>query len=261
MLSPESRMHFSRHILITGASSGIGAALALLYAGPEVRLSLHGRDEKRLMDIALQATGKGAVVATKTGDVTDGAAMATWVEACDHIQPIDLIIANAGISAGTGRRVESPEQSRAVFEVNVYGVLNTIQPALPIMLQRRAGQVAIMSSLASFRGFPGAAAYCASKAAVRIYGEALRRECANHGVKVNVICPGFIRTPMTAVNRFHMPFLMKPEQAAKVIQHGLEGNQPRIAFPWPLYIMVRLLAAMPQRLLDILAAFFPQKGG
>jgi short-subunit dehydrogenase len=250
-----------KHILITGASSGIGAALALLYAMPGVRLSLHGRNAGRLAAVAESAKERAAAVTMHTDDVTDAAAMAAWINTCDALQPIDLVIVNAGISAGAGGGLETTEQVRAVFATNVNGVLNTVQPALPLMINRRRGQIAIMSSVASFHGFPGAASYCASKAAVRTYGEGLRGDMAPRGVEVNVICPGFIKTPMTDVNPFPMPFIMSAERAARIIRSGLERNRARIAFPWPMYMGIRLLAALPQGLIDRLVARTPRKPG
>ena len=247
------------HILITGASGGIGAALAVLYAAPGTRLSLHGRSAERLQQVAAQALARGAVVETHTGDVTDSAAMKGWIESCDARQPVDLLIANAGISAGTGTYGETQADVQRIFDTNLNGVLNSIHPILPPMMKRRRGQVAIMSSLASFRGFPGASAYCSSKAAVRTYGEALRPDLARFGVAVNVICPGFIKTPMTDVNPFPMPFLMSAERAARIIRDGLARNRARIAFPWPMYLGVRLLAAMPQGLTEGFSARFPRK--
>lgn len=252
-------MLLPRHILITGASSGIGAALAVLYAMPGVRLSLHGRNEERLVRVAEAAQERGAFVHAKTGDVVWREGMEGWITICDRKMPLDLVIANAGISAGTGRSGESDEQARAIFEVNVAGVLNTVQPAMAIMKARGRGQIAIMSSLAGFRGFPGAPAYGASKATVRIYGEALRFELAPHGIAVNVICPGFIKTPMTEVNRFKMPFLMDVERAAQIIKRGLERNQARIAFPWQMYALVRLASALPQDWIAGAVARLPKK--
>jgi len=246
-----------KHILITGASSGIGAALAELYAEPGVRLSLHGRNTERLEQTAVSARQRGAVAFAKPGDVTNAEAMAAWIGECDASQPLDLVIANAGISAGTGGGLETPAQARTILNVNLDGVLNTVQPAVSLMAARRHGQIAIMSSLASFYGFPGAPAYCASKAAVRIFGEALRGEWAEKGAEVSVICPGFIKTPMTDVNRFPMPFIMTTERAARIIRRGLNRNQARIAFPFPMYALVRLLAALPQDWLP--AARLPRK--
>lgn len=249
-----------RAILITGASSGIGAALANAYAAPDMVLALTGRDAARLTAVAASCTARGARVVTTTIDVTDGAALADWIAATDGATPLDLVIANAGISAGTGGAGETAEQARRILAVNVDGVLNTVLPLLPRMMARGRGQVALMSSLAAFRGLPGAPAYCASKAAVRIWGEALRADVAPHGVDVSVICPGFVASAMTAVNRFPMPLLMPAERAAAIIRRGLARNKARIVFPWRLYALVRLLAAMPPAVIEPLLARLPRKG-
>lgn len=248
-----------RHILITGASSGLGAALALEYAAPGRLLSLHGRNAERLQKIANQAQALGAETAMHTGDVADATDMASWIGARDEAQPIDLVIANAGISGGTFGGGESDAQVRAIFAANVTGVFNTVQPALPLMTKRKRGQIAIISSLASFRGFPGAPAYCASKAAVRVYGEALRNDLSRYNVAINVVCPGFIKTPMTDVNPFAMPFLMEAAPAARLINKGLSRNQGRIAFPFLLYAILRLLTALPQPIIDFIAGRTPRK--
>ncbi len=247
------------HILITGASSGIGAALACLYAAHGIRLSLHGRDEGRLNSVADKARALGAAVTTHLGDVRDAASMASWIAACDAAQPLDLGIANAGIAAGTGGGVESAAQANAVFTTNLTGVLNTVHPALPLMLARGRGQIALMSSLAGFRGLPGAPAYCASKGAIRLYGEALRGDLLPLGVEVNVICPGYVTTPMTQDNPYPMPFLMCEERAARIIRDGLARNRARIAFPWPMHVLVRLLALLPLDWADRRMAKTPRK--
>jgi short-subunit dehydrogenase len=127
------------------------------------------------------------------------------------------------------------------------------------MTARGHGQIALMASLAAFHGFPGAPAYCASKAAVRVWGEALRGEYAAKGVGVSVICPGYVKTPMTDANDFPMPFLMSPERAASIIMRGLARNKARIAFPWPMYAAIRLIAALPPGLTDPLFARLPKK--
>ncbi|WP_119678185.1 SDR family NAD(P)-dependent oxidoreductase [Indioceanicola profundi] len=246
-------------ILITGASSGIGEALALAYARQGRRLLLTGRDAERLTAVAAACTGKGAAVETSTVPVTDREAFAAWVLAQDETAPIDLVIANAGISAGTGRGGETEEQARAIFATNLDGVLNTIHPLIPRMAARRRGQIALMASLAGFRGMPGAPAYCASKAAVRVYGEALRGDLKGQGISVNVICPGFVRSRMTAVNRFPMPFLMDADRAAALIVARLAADRSRIAFPWPTYAATWLLAALPPAWTDRLLARAPRK--
>jgi short-subunit dehydrogenase len=248
-----------RHILITGGSSGLGEALALAYAAPGVRLALGGRDGARLEAVAAACRAKGARVSTAALEVSDAVGMAAWIATQEEALPLDLVIANAGISAGTGRRGETAEQARRVLAVNVDGVVNTVQPAIPFMAERKRGQIAIMSSLASFRGFPSAPAYCASKAAVRVYGEALRGTLAPLGISVSVICPGFVRSRMTEDNRFPMPFLMDAEPAARIIQRGLARNRARIAFPLRLYAAVWLLATLSPGVTDRWLSRLPKK--
>lgn len=249
-----------RSILITGASSGIGAALAAEYAAPDTCLALGGRDQGRLAEVAEACRAAGASAHTTAIDVCDQDAMAGWIAKADADAPLDLVIANAGLSAGTGGGGESDTQTRRIFAVNVDGVVNTVLPAIAALrARRRPGQIAIMASLAAFRGFPGAPAYCASKAAVRVWGEALRGHLHGEGIVVSVICPGYIRTPMTAVNTFHMPLLMDADRAARIVRRGLARGRARIAFPWRFYAMVRLIAALPPAWSDPLLRGLPAK--
>ncbi len=248
-----------RAILITGASGGIGAALARAYAGPGAFLALAGRDRRRLEAVAGACRDGGARVTAEIVDVTDQAAMARWVEGTDDAHPLDLVIANAGISAGTGGQGEDEEQTRALFAVNVGGVLNTVLPVVTRMRARKRGQIAVMSSVAGFRGLPGAPAYSASKAAVKAYGEALRGWLAADGVRVSVICPGFVDTPMTAGNPYPMPFLMQADRAAALIRRGLARDKARIAFPRLMYWVMWLLGALPPSITDALLRKVPKK--
>ncbi len=253
MLSPKT-------ILITGASSGLGEALALSYAGPGTTLCLHGRDASRLEQVAKDCRQRGATVVSTTGDVAQAAGLAAWIQDVERLHPIDLVVANAGISGGTARGVEGIDQTRRIFAVNVDGVINTVMPLIVPMARRGRGQIAVMSSLAGFRGLPGAPAYCASKAAVRIWGEALRVELAPKGIGVSVICPGFVVSRMTAANDFTMPLLMPAARAARIIRRGLARNRGRIAFPWPMYAAARVIAALPASLVDPLLRRAPRKG-
>ncbi|MBY0406934.1 MAG: SDR family NAD(P)-dependent oxidoreductase, partial [Rickettsiales bacterium] len=203
-----------RSILITGASSGLGAALAKHYARPGVTLFLSARNTERLKEVSATCWKKGADVHIAPISVTDAALMEQWVHDCDTKSPLDLIIANAGVSAGTGDMGETTAQVRELFAINIDGVINTVQPALAPMCARGRGQIAIISSLAGIRGLPSCPAYSASKACVRYYGEGLRGWLKSKGVEVSVVCPGYIRTPMTEVNEFPMPFIMSAEKAA-----------------------------------------------
>ena len=191
--------------------------------------------------------------------LTSIGAMAAWIAACAHAQPLDLVIANAGISGGTAGGPEGADQVRRIFAVNVYGVLNTVLPASTAMTARGQGQIAVMSSIAGFLGLPNAPAYCASKAAVKTLGEGMRGPIAAAGVAVTVICPGYVKTPMTDANDFTMPFLMSVERAAGLIAAGLAANKARIAFPWPMVAAVRLLALLPPDMLAWLMARLPAK--
>ncbi len=245
--------------MLTGASSGIGAALAEHYAAPERVLALTGRNQVRLDEVAARCRARGAKVEIASLDIRDEPAVAGWIGEIDRRWPIDLGFANAGVALGNAGGGETMAAVRQTFAVNVEGVLNTVLPLASLMRLRRRGQIAIVSSLASFRGFPGSGAYCASKAAERIFGESLRGDLAPFGVGVSVICPGFIRTPMTDVNTFPMPFLMEPERAAAIIRKGLERNKARIAFPWPMYMACWLLGALPPAWTDGMLSRAPRK--
>lgn len=248
-----------RAIAITGASSGLGAALAEHYAAPGVTLYLSGRDAARLAAVQERCAARGATAHATTLDVTNASATADWLEQADNATPLDLVIANAGISAGSGDAGESAAQAEAIFATNVNGVLHTLHPMIPRMTARKSGQLAIISSIAGLRGLPSAPAYSASKAAVRAYGEALRGALGKEGVRVSVVCPGYVRTPMTAKNPFPMPFLMDADEAARRIARGLAQNRSRIAFPWPTYTAMVVMSCLPTWLTDPLFARLPSK--
>lgn len=248
-------VHTPLSILITGASSGLGEALALAYAAPGVTLFLSGRDADRLNGVAQACRQRGADAQTALIDVADQAAMENWVLACDTAKPLDLVIANAGL----GGNDDPPEMARAIWRTNVDGVINTVYPALSRMRPRRRGQVAVMSSLASFIGVAGAAAYCGSKAAIRVWGEGLRGGLKADGIHLSVICPGFVTTRMTANNRFPMPFLMDPPRAAQIMVAGLAADKSPILYPWRLYALIWLGLLVPSSWRQWLTSRFPKK--
>lgn len=241
-------------ILITGASSGIGAALAREYAASGVRLVLCGRDTARLDSVANDCRVAGAIVEASVLDVTDRAAMRAWIEAADSGGPIDVAIANAGVSGGG-----SEDADRKIFDVNLGGVLNTIHPALDRMTARGSGTLALVSSIAGNRGFPSAPAYSASKAAVLAYGEGLRGRLRGSGIVVCVICPGFVRSRITDRNDFTMPFFMEADRAARIVRRGLENGQAKISFPWPMRLVGWLSRALPSGLGTRLMSGLPEK--
>ncbi len=243
-----------RTIFITGASSGIGAALARRLAAPDVRLFLHGRDERRLRATAEAARRQGAEAHAFVGDVTDRDHIRRLVREADDAHPLDLLIANAGISLEDRPDIAPEQAAERIFAVNVAGVFDTVMPALERMRARRRGQIALVSSLAAYRGLPVGPLYSASKAAIKAWGEGLRVAHARDGVRISVVCPGFIETPMTARNRFPMPFLMKADEAADLIVRRLARADPLIAFPWPLAAALRIIDNLPTRLADRLIA-------
>lgn len=222
-----------KNIVITGASSGIGEALALGYAAPGTTLALGGRDGPRLQAVVDTCRCKGAAVEIMHIDVVDRETLAAWLTGFDDGHPVDLLIANAGISIDIDNAALGDFSiAHRTMAVNVGGVFNTIEPLLGRFMARGHGQVALMSSLAGFIGLPYAASYNASKAAVRVWGESLRHDLKKCGVGVSVICPGFVVSRITARWPFPMPFLITAEVAATIIRRGLARNQARIAFPF-----------------------------
>jgi short-subunit dehydrogenase len=240
----------TRTVLITGASSGIGKALAVHYAREGARLALLGRDQSRLAMVAEECRKLGGGVQVHSLDVRNRAEMSAWIIGFDETTPVDLVIANAGVMAGTppGGEIEPADAAYEVVETNVLGVLNTIQPLLPAMISRRKGQIAIISSLAGFIPLPDSPSYCASKSAVLNYGQSLRTLLASYGIGVSVVCPGYITTPMAARESGRKPFVMSPERAADLIASGLKRNRPVIAFPSLLAYATRLHGLLPDRI-------------
>lgn len=248
-----------KNILITGASSGIGRALAISYAAPNVNLFLCARNAEKLNETKILCERLNANVVLQVLDVCDAAACEAWIHEIEKNFAIDLVIANAGISAGTDGGPESITQVRKILTTNIDGVLNIIHPAIEKMKDRRIGQIAIISSLAGFRGLPSSPAYSASKSAVRVYAEGLRGNLKKFNIAVNAVCPGYVKTPMTAVNKFPMPFILEAEDAAKKIKKGLELNISRISFPFPLYFVVWLATLLSTKITDPIFAKLPAK--
>jgi len=242
----------ARSILITGASSGIGQALALAYARAGVRLALIARDAERLRETADEARRHGAEVDCGLLDVRQQDAMAAWIKAADGKRPIDLAIANAGITTGLGpnEAAEDPAAVRAIIGINLIGVLNTIEPLIPSMLLRGVGHIVFMGSIAGLRGLPYAPAYCATKAAIHAYSESLRGRLGSRGVRVTLIVPGFVKTPLNDSIDAMKPQEMSAADAAVRIQRGLDKDQAVVAFPAPLYYLTRLAKLLPITLVD-----------
>ncbi len=250
----------NRTILITGASSGIGHALARAYAAQDTVLLLAGRNAERLEDTARLCREKGATVETTTLPVTDRAAFEKRILDWDDAYKIDVAIANAGVSGGTSMdAAQNESQLREIFDINLGGTFNTVNPLIPRMQARKSGHIVLMSSMAGFRGMPNAPAYSTSKVAVRAYGDALRPLLKPDGIKVSTIFPGFIKTPMTDVNTFKMPFLMDVERAAEIVRRGIDGKKSAIAFPWQMHVFCWLLGVMPRCMGDWILSRAPRK--
>jgi short-subunit dehydrogenase len=250
-----------RTVVITGASSGIGRALALRCARDGARLGLLGRDRARLDEICAQCRNTGAEVRSGVLDVRARDEMRAWFDDFDATWPIDLLIANAGIMVGSpgGGEVEAAEDSRNAIEINVVGVLNTVHPALPRMIARGRGQIGIMSSLAGFIPLADAPSYCASKAAVLSYGLGLRGAVEDKGVRVSVVCPGYVDTPMIAQETGWQPFKMSAETAAEQTLRGLAANRAVIAFPSFLATISWIGGQLPERVRRLTARPFAFK--
>ncbi|MCL5260178.1 MAG: SDR family NAD(P)-dependent oxidoreductase [Gammaproteobacteria bacterium] len=241
-------MQNPKSILITGATSGIGKALAESYAKPGVFLALTGRNLIRLNETAENCRKLGAKVVIDIIEIEDAKTLSTWIRACDQIAPLDLVIANAGIANSGQEPTEAID--RAIFTTNLTGVLNTVYPSIEIMQQRKHGQIALISSLVSLYGTPYAPAYSASKAAVKVFGEALRNRLKKHNIQVNVVCPGFVYTPLVKNLPYRMPLAMPAEKAAKIIMRDLSKNKGLIAFPKTIYFLLWSLRLLPTKLIE-----------
>jgi short-subunit dehydrogenase len=253
--------------VITGASSGIGRALAIALARPGIVLALIGRDGARLAETAQVCTSRGASTAPLRADVRRRDELRTVLVQFDMAHPVDCVIASAGISAGTppDGNIESEDETFDLFETNVTGALGTPLTLLPRMRERRRGRIVFLSSIAALAPLPDAAAYSGSKAALLAYGLAMRERLRDEGIKVNVVCPGFVTTPMAARYLGWKPFQLSPEDAASRIIRGLARNEAVIAFPWPLALAARLQQMLPEPLRRLGASAFrfriaPAKG-
>lgn len=241
-----------RSILITGASSGIGRALARAYAAPGIRLALGGRNRERLDETATACRTSGAEVTTAEIDVREREKLGAWVRSIDDAGPIDLAIAGAGITSGLGlgRLREDPETVRGMLAINLIGAVNTAEPLIERMCARGAGRIAFMGSIAAVRGLPSCPAYCAAKAAVHAYAESLRGGLAPQGVAVSLIVPGFVETALNRDIVSPKPLQISAEHAAQIIRRGLDRGKSVIAFPRILYYGTHVLRLLPARLGD-----------
>ncbi len=238
---------------LTGASAGIGRALALRLARDGWRVAASARRDGELAALQAEAHGLPGEVRPYPLDVTDATAVAACVAAIEReMGPIDLAILNAGTHKPMPAGQFSAATLRALMEINLFGVAHGLEALLPRMIARGRGRVALVASLAGYSGLPSAAAYGASKAALINLAEAMRPELRANGVVLQVINPGFVRTPLTAKNDFPMPFLIDAADAAEAIRRGLMSDRFEIAFPWLFARLMKLLRALPYRLFFLL---------
>jgi short-subunit dehydrogenase len=232
--------------VVTGASSGIGWALARELAADGATVGLIARRADLLTKLTAEIVAAGGKAAFAVADVGDRAQTLTaFADLAARLGPVDLLVANAGVGAPTLLNPQNTPDIEKMFRVNTLGVVYSLEAVLPGMLQRRRGHIAAVSSMAAYKGLPGESAYSASKAAVNAYMEGLRIQLRDRGVAVTTICPGFIRTPMTDVNKFHMPWLLEPDDAARRIVRALRSRRAVFNFPWQMSILIKLTRWLP----------------
>ncbi|MCP4337586.1 MAG: SDR family NAD(P)-dependent oxidoreductase [Desulfobulbaceae bacterium] len=248
-----------RTVLITGATGGIGSALAKVYAEPGTTLILQGRNTIRLDELVELCQAKGARVLTRILDLRDRDELSAWLQEICIQEKLDLVIVNAGVNTNIGPEGagERWEDVQTLIEVNVLAAMATVNAVLPSLRASGAGQIALMSSLSAYFGLPVTPSYSASKAAIKAYGEALRGWLAPEGIRVNVVMPGYVESRMCRDMPGPKPFLWPAEKAARAIKRGLARNQSRISFPfwlssgsWWLSVLHPAVSARILRLLN-----------
>lgn len=242
-----------KHVVITGASSGLGEALALEFATHGARLTLLARRQEMLDKVAEQVrSGGGEAIAIST-DVTDQTSVdAAITQAVEQCGPVDVLVANAGASRNMSvSKMDVPLVTDAM-QLNFFGVVYPMNAVLPSMIARRDGVVLAISSVAAFRGLPTMAPYCASKSAVSAWMESLRSELdlQESGVQLIISHPGYIKTPMTETEETNMPFLVEVDDAARTLVDGIRRGESEINFPWQLISMMKFAGRLPNRLYD-----------
>jgi short-subunit dehydrogenase len=239
-------------VVVTGASAGIGRALAQAYAAPGIMLGLIGRDTGRLEASANACRVRGAEVTTGCLDIRDAEALKIWLDAFDANHPIDLLIANAGASSVRTSASDWEDLARItkIIDINLYGTLHTVLPVIERMRTRQRGQIGLVSSLAALRGVAISPAYCTSKAGVKVWADSVRPLLKRDGITLSVILPGFVKTAMSDNYPGDKPLMWPAERAAAYIRRKLAAGQLEIGFPFRLYWIGRLLTLLPIPLAD-----------
>jgi NADP-dependent 3-hydroxy acid dehydrogenase YdfG len=242
-------------VFLTGASSGIGEALAIEIAKQGAIIGLLARREEMLRELAGKCEAVGGKARVCVCDVVDAKAVQKSTDALrGEFGRIDILIANAGIGGNNDEtRSLKPEAVKKVIDINLIGAVNSIYAVLPQMLERGSGQLVAVSSLAGIRGLPKSAAYCASKAGMTALFESVRLDVQDRGVAVTIIQPGFIKTPLTSGRKNKLPFLMELEDAMPLFLGAIEKRKKFAAFPWQLAAFVKLGKIFPAWLYDKIA--------
>ena len=248
-------------VFITGASSGIGEALAYEYAKQGAILGLVARRGEVLQKIAANIKQQGNQVQVYSADVRDSKLIQQAAQNfMSQFGPPYIVIACAGVSIGTlTQHAEDIDSFKTVMDINVIGLVNTFQPFIEAMIKQQHGQLVGFASVAGIRGLPGAGAYSASKAAAISYLESLRVEMHPHGITVTTIAPGYIRTPMTEVNSYKMPFLMDVDAAAVKFAKAIAAKKRFTVIPWQMGLVARGMRFIPPFLWDLMMRNAPHK--
>lgn len=244
-------MSFANQVaIITGASSGIGWELAKELARQGCAVGVLARRQVNLEILVREIQTFGGKAAFSVADVSNRVETVAAIHSLRNmLGPVDLLIANSGVGVPTTIEPLNIDEVVQTFHVNTLGVVYAIEAVLPDMLARGQGHLAAVSSLAAHLAIPGESAYCASKAAVNVYMDALRVQLRGRGIDVTTICPGFIETPMTAVNTFQMPFLMKADRAARLMLRALARKKKTYNFPWQTTLLIKSARWLPEWLL------------
>jgi short-subunit dehydrogenase len=246
--------------VVTGASSGIGRALAKALAAEGARVGLVARRREALEQLAAEIGQAGGSAVVAPADVGERESVVPAIrEVAVRLGPVDLLVANAGVGAPTLLEPFNVADVEKMFRVNTLGVVYAVEAVLPEMLRRGRGHLAAVSSLAAYKGLPGESAYCGSKAAVNAFMEGLRIQLRGKGVAVTTICPGFVKTPMTSVNDFAMPFVISADEAARRIVGALRRRVKVFNFPWQTTLMMKLTRWLPDWLMARAMADYNEK--
>lgn len=245
-------------VAITGGGDGIGAALAIHYSKMGYNVSISGRTEEKLRSVCETCETNSGSVSYALVDVTDIAQLSNWLYTLDKSTDLILVIANAGVTNGLQetQRLEELEDIHQLITTNLLGAINTLHIAATLFLKKGEGQLAAISSLASFFGFAGSPSYCASKAGLRVYCESLKRNLAGTSVSLTTIFPGYVDTNMAQKVEASKPFQLEREKAATLIASAISKKKSELGFPYPLWLGVRLMSLLPNSIKHRIANFF-----